>query len=134
MSKNEKTSTEVMKEKFENKELGTEQLENVSGGGDKDVQYDSYFLNYMFGNDVCERWPNKPRDYGDNGDEEAYEQVRNGWKKVGIVCECDCSFAGFNVPNKYFIDGKEISRKQAFEHAQKVLGKKVTDSDWMPWR
>ena len=33
MAANEKTNTEVMKEKFEGRELTPEQLEDVAGGG-----------------------------------------------------------------------------------------------------
>ena len=134
MAANEKTGTEIMKEKFEDKELGTEQLENVSGGSDSEVQLDSFFLNYMFGNEVCQRWKNEDTEYGvDNGDHKAYEQVKNGWAKVGVRFEADVN-RDWNRPAKHFIGEIPISRQQAFEHAQRILGRFVKDSDWKPWR
>ncbi len=127
MAANEKTSTEIMKEKFEAKELNAEQLEVVSGGLDQETKLDSYFLNYMLGNDVCRRWQ------GSDGklynDTDIFRQVRDAWRKVGVEFVAD-----YSDKNEYYIDGKQVSRRQALEHAQSVLGKKVTDRDWMPGR
>ena len=117
-------STEIMKEKFADKELTTEQLEDVAGGSEKEISLDSYFLYHMLGR-CCLPWDVHEQDtYVRVG---AYADVRAAWKKLGVDMNIWAE-----ARNEYFIDGKRISRKQAFEHAQKVLGKQVKDSDWMP--
>ena len=127
MATNDKTSTEIMKEKFEDKELNAEQLENVAGGTYEQIQLDSFFLNYLLGNDVCRRWDGKASGVYEEG--EVTSMVKNAWAKVGVKAD---PWGGYQ--NDYYIDNKKVTRKQAFEHAQKVLGKQVKDSDWMPWR
>ena len=121
MAANEKTNTEIMKEKFADKEMSMEQLENVAGGTYEQIQLDSFFLNYLLGNDVCRRWDGKVR-----WNEEPDEMVRKAWEKVGVTF-----YWKYLESNRYVINGVDVTRKQAFEHAQKVLGKKVKDSDWM---
>ncbi|MBR5909098.1 MAG: hypothetical protein IKZ66_03875 [Schwartzia sp.] len=121
MAANEKTNTEVMKEKFEGRELTPEQLEDVAGGLEKETILDSKFLNYMLGDKVCRRWDGKVR-----WNEEPDEMVRKAWEKVGVTF-----YWKYLESNRYVINGVDVTRKQAFEHAQKVLGKKVKDSDWM---
>ena len=124
MAANEKTSTEIMKEKFADKELTTEQLEDVAGGSEKEISLDSYFLYHMLGT-CCLPWDCKNQNVYVRVS--AFADVRAAWMKLGV----DINIWEGNQ-NEYFINGKRISRREAFEHAQKVLGKKVTDSDWMP--
>ena len=124
MAANEKTSTEIMKEKFEGKEMSVEELENVSGGSYNEMAMDSRFLNYLLGDKVCRR-----RDFNDWGKLARYEkELEQAWAKVGVRI----IFANSNtLKNGYVINHELVSRREAFEHAQKVLGKTVKDSDWM---
>jgi hypothetical protein len=125
MAANEKTSTEIMKEKFEDKELTPEQMEGVAGGYYNEMIMDSRFLNYLLGDEVCKRWNGEKENYDTRPD----KMIQKAWKKFGVTC-----YTRDNIANVYLIHGYDITRKQAFEHAQKVLGKYVKDSDWMPWR
>ena len=124
MAANEKTSTEIMKEKFEGKEMSVEELENVSGGSYNEMAMDSRFLNYLLGDKVCRR-----RDFKDWGTLARHEkELEQAWAKVGVRI----IFANSNtLKNGYVINHNLVSRREAFEHAQKVLGKQVKDSDWM---
>jgi hypothetical protein len=125
MADKEKTSTEKMKENFPGRELPPEQLDNVAGGNTNEMAQDCKFLNYMLGDKECKLWiPGDPNHYVDFPP----KHVEDAWAKVGIKAKCyDVSV----LYNKYYLDGKEITRKQAFAHAQKVLNKYVKDSDWM---
>ena len=122
MAANEKTSTEIMKEKFEDKELDVDQMEGVTGGYYQEMIMDSRFLNYLLGDEVCKRWNGEKENYDTRPD----KMIQKAWKKVGVTC-----YTRDNIANVYLIHGYDITRKQAFEHAQKVLGKYVKDSDWM---
>ncbi|MBR5908610.1 MAG: hypothetical protein IKZ66_01400 [Schwartzia sp.] len=124
MAANEKTNTEIMKEKFADKEMSAEQLENVSGGSYGEMTLDSRFLNYLLGDSVCRRhdfseWKNRSK---------FVDEVERAWAKVGVEAHF---MSSDTIKNSYWIGDRNVTRREAFEHAQKVLGKKVKDSDWM---
>ena len=113
MAANEKTSTEIMKEKFADRELTTEQLEDVAGGSEKEISLDSYFLYHMLGT-CCLPW--------DVHEQEtyvrvsAYMDVKAAWKKLGVDMNIWAE-----ARNEYFINGKRISRRQALDQDNKFL-------------
>jgi len=133
MSANEKSNTEKMQEKFADKALDTEQLENVAGGSWVEANYDNGFLNCLLGDSGCKRiYP-----YKEHTSEaqlckkhELKAAIIAGWAKVGVTCEPKIDFDFVSPYNVYKIDGKVVSRGDAMRHAQNVLGKHVTDSDW----
>ncbi len=89
------------------------------------MMMDSKFLNYMLGDKVCRRWNGEEVDWEDNY---PYVYIRDAWEKVGVKASMSDHM---DVPNTYSIDGRQVTRREAFLHAQKVLNKFVTDSDWM---
>ncbi len=117
------SGTEKLKEKFGGKELTPEQMEGVAGGLENETMLDCNFLNYMLGDKVCRRWDGKLHGCYD---ESSDEMARKAWAKVGVTFYCK-----YLESNRYVINGVDVTRRQAFEHAQKVLNKYVKDKDWM---
>ena len=86
--------------------LDDEQLEQVAGGtigqtaGDSKILYDYGLMDRHYGTiPVMFYWKSKSA------------EVDAGWAKAGITCVT----APFGS-NKYFLNGKEISRGQAYDH------------------
>ena len=97
--------------------LSDEELEQVAGGTNAESAADSKFLNNLLkgtGFYQCKSYSEK--DIYD--DLEARLDVLLSWKSVGIEIKlCD------NVKNIYLLNGKEISRDDAWAHAKKIVGK-----------
>ena len=54
--------------------------------------------------------------------------VDRGWKKAGIICEID---GGICTENKYFLDNKEITRKEAEDYVKAHFKKiRTHDNTW----
>ena len=108
----------MMKLKNENK-LADVDLEQVVGGDD--IADDSRFLNVLLqGREgQCER-------YGSWRSGRHFDEVAKAWRSVGVDCgwddddDCCC----------YRIDGKVVSRYEAWLHAEQVVGKHLKRSDW----
>lgn len=86
--------------------LSDEELENVAGGtigqtaGDSQILYDYGLMDRYYGTiPVMFYWGSKSA------------EVDAGWSKAGITCVTK-PFGN----NQYFIDGKEISRGEAYNH------------------
>ena len=99
---------------FDSEILKDEQLDNVAGGTWNDVLSDlDKFLE--FGKDLyC-------RDYGmisaDRKSESAYN-LSEAFKSYGVKLK----FEPYET-NKYFIDGKEVSRDEAWAHVESQIKK-----------
>ena len=97
--------------------MSDEELEQVAGGTYRETAGDTRFLNDLAG--LCDRF----------GETEAFfkfgtvsgEAVK-GWSQVGI--NVDKSWGG---SNKYFKDGEEITRREAFQYACQKFGKNLQD-------
>ena len=86
--------------------MSDEELEGVAGGtigqtaGDSKILYDYGLINKYYGTiPVMFYWKSKSA------------EVDSGWAKAGITC-VTAPLAG----NKYFLNGKEISRGEAYAH------------------
>ena len=89
--------------------LSDKDLENVSGGGDRQVYGDSEFLKEL-GYNI---------DNGKVSDERIKKQIEKVWGYIGITCKASI---GWFYDNKYFLGDKEISRKEAFIHVMRTRG------------
>ena len=95
--------------------LSYDELDCVTGGSFKEVGGDSRFLNDLAG--LCDRF----------GDITAFlstadvaKETTAGWKKIGIDTKLD------NLTRyTYYLDGKEITRQQAYDYACKKFGKQL---------
>ena len=121
----EDMQTKKMKGLFADKELSTEQLEEVVGGSFYEMADDSRFLNVLLRGrpGQCDR-------YGVDKCRVVYtrfdvnKEITDAWASVGVTAYLD------GLGNKYYINGKKVTRDQAWAHAQKVVGKTLQKSDW----
>lgn len=101
------------KDKFADEIMSDEELDGVAGGGTRQSVGDRDFLTSM---GFMEETGNLVFDWARNS-----PKVDAGWSNAGVTC-----VTKFGCPdNLYFIDGKEVSRKDAFRHAlrKKVIAK-----------
>ena len=100
------------KDKYADEIMSDEELDNVAGGGTRQICGDNAFLK-SFGYshyDGTFLW-----DVSYIG---AARSVDKGWSQAGVTC-----VTKFGCPdNLYFIGGKEVSRKDAFRHVLRQKG------------
>ena len=116
---------------MEDKKLTMEEMEQVAGGRGWETADDSRFLNVLLRGrpGQCDRYGN--RTYASHTDE-----IARAWASVGIRAEFREGSGGrftFTSPegdNRYYLDGKQISRDAAWAHAEQVVGKHLQKSDW----
>ena len=111
------------KDKFADEILSAEELDNVAGGTCHEAADDSRFLNIL--NNSTDRY-GATRIYFTPGSS-IEEEIENGWAKVGIQAKIA---GGDNLSNAYYLNGQEITQEQARQHAMKVTGHHMTESDW----
>ena len=122
------SKTGKMKKMFADKQLDAGQLEEVAGGSYYETADGSRFLNVLL-----RGHPAQPDRYGEAklgydiaGNSSRYKEIKAAW----AVCGVELRHIGENGFNHYYIDGKSVTQGNAREHAMKVMGKKLTDSDW----
>lgn len=102
-------------EKFADEKLSNEELDQVSGGGFRQTEGDANFLAKMgvaqFGEPdiiggIIFAWGTWSK------------LVDEAWAKAGVTCYT----APFSGDNKYWIGGKQVSRKEAFAHVLRQKG------------
>ena len=126
MAVSEKTSTEIMQEKFADKEMKAEQLENVSGGSYAYLCDDSAFLNRLLRGrpGQCKRYTHS--DFDDEGffrsmrNRPIIDEIAAAWAAVGIRFE---GKVDIDTYNRYFNmeTGAEMNRNDAVRHAQILI-------------
>lgn len=100
------------KDKYADEIMSDEELDNVAGGGTRQTVGDKDFLHDMglASSDSSYPWSES---WGSLS-----TAVDDGWKKVGIT-----SVTKFgSADNLYFLDGKPISRTEAFRTALRAKG------------
>ena len=104
------------KDKYADEVMRDEELDKVAGGGTRQICGDNAFLK-SFGYSHYEG-----TFFWDVSYPEAARSVDDGWSQAGVTCvtKFGCQ------DNLYFIDGKQVSRKDAFRH---VLRKKGYSED-----
>ncbi len=105
--------------------MSEEELDNVAGGTYREIADDSRFLNSLNGS--TDRYGERRIEFTPGKSIE--EEVRRGWKTVGIDFKYPGSL-GCVEPCEYFLDGKQITQDQARQHAMKVTGRHMTEKDW----
>jgi len=105
-------------------QLSDEQLERVAGGTTSEMADDSRFLNSLNGS--CDRygeWRIRNQSHG--------EEITKAWATVGVKAELHSGYIfGEGEPNKYFINGRQVTQEEARQHAMKVTGHYMTEKDW----
>ena len=100
--------------------MSDEELDNVAGGTCYEMADDSRFLNSLNGS--TDRYGATKCLFGNKK-----EEIANAWATVGIKVEQTKSMLG---NNSYYLNGQEITQEQARQHAMKVTGHYMTESDW----
>lgn len=118
MATREENSKEI---NYELEKLSDEQLDQVAGGiYDKhQLADDSRFLNVLLRG--TENQPER-----NNWFMVTPREVIDAWQSVGIEIKEGTLFGG----HSYSLNGQTISQSQAWEHAEKVVGKHLSESDW----
>ena len=104
--------------------MSDDELDAVAGGTTTEMANDSRFLNSLNGS--CDR-------YGEwrIGNESHGEEITKAWATVGVKAELHSGYIiGEGAPNKYFINGQQVTQEQARQHAMKVTGHYMTEKDW----
>ena len=109
----------IDKSKLANAAMNEEELDNVAGGTCGEIADDSRFLNSLNGS--TDRY-GAFRTFWGTG----FNEIKNAWASLGIETDLNC---GAN-DNKYYLNGQEITQEQARQHAMKVTGHYMTESDW----
>ena len=113
MANKEKSNTEKMRQKFADKALDTEQLENVAGGTKQQNQQDLDFLRKLLKEPLY-----VPND--NYAPLNTLYRAQDGWKKVGIR-----STASMDQPNCYYIGELQVSQQEAMDYAKKVMAQRT---------
>ena len=113
------------KDKYADEKLTDDELDKVVGGTLGETADDSRFLNVLLqGTDKyhqCDRY-GKTAVWFSAGPK---NDVKKSWKSLGIDFKPDNLFG-----NYYFKDGKSISQADAWAHAEKLVGKHLTEEQW----
>lgn len=116
-------------DKFADEIMSDEELDGVAGGSCYDIADDSRMLNVLLHGrpeyHQCDR-------YGwwrCSNSKAVREDVKKAWASLGIEATLHSSIFGWN-DNKYSLDGKEISRSEAWAHAQSKVGRTLTEAEW----
>ena len=105
--------------------LTNEELATVNGGCLYETADDSKFLNVLLRGTSyhrCDRQGKTSLFLKGGG----YD-VQESWTSLGIDAYCD---DGGLRANKYGLNGKEITRDEAWDYAEKVVGKHLNRADW----
>ena len=124
----EMNKTEKMRQKFADKALDVEQLEEVAGGivytgSAEKLADDSRFLNVLL-----RGHPDQPNRYGETRAGSIYEgdaisrEVSKAWAACGIDWQPGM--------DSYYDNRVGISREKAMQLAMKRMGKQLKKSDW----
>ena len=105
----------MAKEILKDEILSDSKLDGVAGGSYNETGADTRFLNDLAG--LCNRIDNAMF-YPTSASKEAVK----GWNKIGISIETN-----YSGQNKYFLNGQEITRTEAFEYACNKYGVKLQD-------
>ena len=113
------------KDKYADEIMSDEELDGVAGGYADESANDSRFLNVLL------QGTNKYHQCDRYGEctmlfcESARVDLRKAWNSLGIEIEDhSCKY------NKYRLNGKEISRAEAWAHAERLVGKHLTKAQW----
>ena len=104
--------------------MSDDELDAVAGGTTTEMADDSRFLNSLNGS--CDRygeWRIRNQLHG--------EEITKAWATVGVKAELNSGYIiGEGAPNKYSINGQQVTQEQARQHAMKVTGHYMTEKDW----
>ena len=110
----------MAEDKYADELMSDDELDGVAGGTAGQMADDSRFLNSLNGS--TDRYGSFRTFWGTG-----FTEIKNAWASLGIETDLDSSTGG---DNKYYLNGQEITQEQARQHAMKVTGHYMTESDW----
>lgn len=114
--------------KYANEIMSDDELDNVAGGACWETGQDSRFLNVLLrGNPAqCDRYGAWRISVESHEDE-----IKKAWAAVGVDAEIDGgNYFISGKSNSYSINGKKVTRDEAYQHAMRVTGHYMTKSEW----
>ncbi len=126
----ENAKMKLLKEMKAENIIPPETLDEVAAGNCYEMADDSRFLNVLL------------RGHKDQPDRDGAlscwlmsegvgNSLKAAWAAVGIAYMPSSSKSRNSLSqNAYILNGKTISREQAYQHAQDVIGKQLSESDW----
>ena len=120
------SKTEKMRKLFADKQVSTEQLEDVAGGCTAQIAQDSRYLNVLLRGhpDQCDRYGETRAMYES---ESIGAEVTKAWAAVGITYQINSR--GLNT-YKDAETGNALSLLEAKRLAEQRVGKKLYYQDW----
>ncbi len=113
------------KDKYADEIMSDDELDKVAGGTPGESADDSRFLNVLLHGTnkyhQCDRYGG----FTILCEGSAREDLKKSWNSLGI--ELEYSFCEYNT---YRLNGKEISREEAWAHAESLVGKHLTKEQW----
>ena len=113
------------KDKYADEIMSDDELDKVAGGTPDELADDSRFLNVLLHGTnkyhQCDRYG----EFKMFTEESARDDLIKSWNSLGIEIE-QSRFVG----NTYKLNGKEISRAEAWAHAESLVGKHLTEAQW----
>ncbi|MBR0060724.1 MAG: hypothetical protein IJP68_04505 [Selenomonadaceae bacterium] len=110
----------MAEEKYAGEIMSDEDLDNVAGGTCYEMADDSRFLNCLNGS--IDRYGATKIWFGDY----SYE-IQSAWEKIGVNAIVS---GNTSRHNKYRIGNRILSQEEARQHAMKVTGHYMKESDW----
>ena len=108
----------IDEKKLANAAMNDEELDSVAGGYAVQAADDSRFLNSLNGS--TDRYGEFKTFWGTG-----IEEIKKAWDSLGI------KYTHKNLGrDRYELNGQEISHEEARQHAMKVTGHYMTESDW----
>ena len=113
-------------DKFADEMLTDDELDGVAGGNCYEAADDSRFLNVLLQGTKyhqCDRYGATKMFFQYS----AVVDLNNAWKSLGVELRAR---TGFIMKNKYILNGNEITRAEAWAHAENLVGKHLTKAQW----
>ena len=118
-------NTMKIKELKQKNVLSEELLDGVSGGSTQETSDDSKVLNVLLQgrSGKCDR-------YGTWRAGCNKSEIVTAWASVGIKAVLNDHSMYQTISNEYYLNGKQISRDEAWAHAEQVVGRHLAKSEW----
>lgn len=104
---------------YDDELMTNEELDKVAGGTYQETAEDSEFL-WCYG--LCNKYSEGTISITAGMRTNRSDEVKAGWAKVGIEYEYHGGTGLFAKSNKYYMNGKEISRQDAARHVMNIYG------------
>ena len=112
------------KDKYADEIMSDDELDKVAGGTIREDADDSRFLNVLLNGHPeyhqCDRYGEWRMFWS----RQARKDLKKAWYSLGIEIEHNFS------ENTYMLNGKKISRAEAWAHAESLVGKHLTEAQW----